>query len=251
MTDRIARVIDGWRDTRLEENRAWVSAHGDAAVVALLRRPEHRWRVAAILDHTRSLSGRILEFGSFTGAVSRQIIEQGGKVVVGVDSLEEASRIAREHGVSTILADMDEGIPELASESFDGCVVADLLQHTLDPAYVLGEAYRLMKPGGRLIVTVPNYACAYNRARALVGRTPACADLVGLDGLYPSAFTRDSLCELVSSRGFLVGDVLADVVVFARDGSRASRVLSSRRLARALPSLARNIILVAKRPLES
>jgi ubiquinone/menaquinone biosynthesis C-methylase UbiE len=37
-------------------------------------------------------------------------------------------------------------------ESFDRCVVASALDHCLDPARVLAEAFRCLKPGGLLIL---------------------------------------------------------------------------------------------------
>jgi SAM-dependent methyltransferase len=43
----------------------------------------------------------------------------------------------------------------LASNSFDVVICAELLEHVPDPRPVIAEAFRVLKPGGSLVVTVP------------------------------------------------------------------------------------------------
>ena len=55
--------------------------------------------------------------------------------------------------------------------SYDCVFATEIIEHTLDPFYLLKEAFRLLKPGGVLILTTPNQATVSNRLRALSGRS--------------------------------------------------------------------------------
>jgi SAM-dependent methyltransferase len=248
MTSRLAHALDDARHARIEINRSWLARHGPAAVERLLECPEHRWRLREILSLTSDVEGRVLELGCFTGELGRRIIAQGGKDVVGICVIPEALVTARKNGTHPVLADLEECIPARDGADFDCVVIADLLQHTLDPAHILQEGYRVLKPGGRLVVTVPNFACAFNRLTVMTGRPPHFRDLADASGLFPSAFTERSLRQLCERSGFEVDRVTTDVVMLGRDGGRASRLLHSRLLCSVAPHQSRNLILAARRP---
>ena len=248
MTSRIARALDDARRARIEINRSWLARHGPAAVERLLQSPEHRWRLREILSLTSEVRGRVLELGCFTGELGRRIIAQGDKDVVGICVLPEALVTARKNGTIPVLADLDECIPAKDGAEFDCVVIADLLQHTLDPLHILQEACRVLKPGGRLIVTVPNFSYAFNRLIVIAGRPPRFRDLADASGLFPSAYTERSLRQLCQQSGFEVDRVRTDVVMLGRDGGRASRLLNSRQLTRVAPNQGRNLILAGRRP---
>ena len=48
-----------------------------------------------------------------------------------------------------------ESIP-VYSESFDGVILGELLEHTSRPEKMINEAKRVLKPGGYLFITTPN-----------------------------------------------------------------------------------------------
>jgi ubiquinone/menaquinone biosynthesis C-methylase UbiE len=74
----------------------------------------------------------------------------------GVDPSQLYVEIAskRYSGITFIAAAMEE--TGLASESFDVVTLTDVLEHVVDERRTLDEIYRVLRPGGQLIVTVPH-----------------------------------------------------------------------------------------------
>ena len=112
---------------------------------------------------------RVLDLGCRSGALTRAYAD--GTEVVGVDvdrgALEEAAKL----GIETIWADVDEALP-FDGASFDIVVAGELLEHVRFPEHVVAEAARLLRPGGRLVGSVPNAFRLKNRLRFLAGRQP-------------------------------------------------------------------------------
>jgi 2-polyprenyl-3-methyl-5-hydroxy-6-metoxy-1,4-benzoquinol methylase len=60
----------------------------------------------------------------------------------------------------------------LPAASFDRVICTEVLEHTADPAAILAEIRRLLRPGGAAVITVPNDPLIL-RLKGLVRRTPA------------------------------------------------------------------------------
>lgn len=99
-------------------------------------------------------SGRILDVGCATG-IFLNGMQQRGWQAVGV----EPSHYAVEYARSRFGLDVVEGFLEEAhfpGESFDAVSLWDVLEHVPSPADTLAEIARLLKPGGWLVLSLPN-----------------------------------------------------------------------------------------------
>jgi len=112
---------------------------------------------------------RVLDLGCRYGALTRAYAE--GNEVTGVDVDREALAEAAKLGIETRWADVDEPLP-FEDASFDVVVAGELLEHVRDPAGLVGEAKRVLRPGGQLVASVPNAFRLKNRLRFLLGRKP-------------------------------------------------------------------------------
>ena len=94
-----------------------------------------------------------------------------GNEVVGVDvdrtALEEAASL----GIEPVWADATEPLP-FDDESFDVVVLGELLEHLPLPRRTVAQARRVLRPGGRLVGSVPNAYRLKARLRFLLGRPP-------------------------------------------------------------------------------
>jgi SAM-dependent methyltransferase len=104
--------------------------------------------------------GRVLDIGCGTGELARAMAVTG-LTVAGCDISGGMLRHAARHrGRPAGLVRLDpcwRRLPFRAA-SFDAVVAASVLEYVEDPAIVLGECARVLRPGGTLLCTVPDPA---------------------------------------------------------------------------------------------
>jgi SAM-dependent methyltransferase len=129
------------------------------ALATLLYRARYWWalRGGSLGPLRDEPPGRLLDVGSGRGDLG-SVLGRRGWQVIGLDPSPEAVAEARSRGVASeqgTLTDVDD---RLADGSFDVVVFQHSLEHVAEPADDLAAARRLLKPGGRVIVSVPNFA---------------------------------------------------------------------------------------------
>lgn len=78
----------------------------------------------------------------------------------------------RKHNIQTIETNLLEGKLPLEDETFDLAIIMAVIEHFPgSPRKILEEAKRILKPGGILVIEVPNIAALRNRLKLLVGRS--------------------------------------------------------------------------------
>ena len=111
----------------------------------------------------------VLDLGCRSGAVTQHFLE--GNEVTGVDVDPSALERAAERGITPIRANAEELLP-FADDSFDAVVAGELLEHVRDPADVVSEVRRVLRPGGTFVGSVPNAFRLQSRLLFLAGRPP-------------------------------------------------------------------------------
>lgn len=98
--------------------------------------------------------GRLLDFGCGSGKFLLRMQDQGWKVI-GLDRSADVVRQLRDRlGVKALLGTLPHAGIEPAS--FDVVTMWSTLAHVHQPLAALRETYRILAPGGRLYVEVPN-----------------------------------------------------------------------------------------------
>jgi SAM-dependent methyltransferase len=96
----------------------------------------------------------LLDVGCGTG-LNYSVLSKFGKVF-GADSSPQALSFGRSRGVENLVLSSAENL-QFADETFDVLTALDVLEHTDNDLAALREMWRVMKPGGMLVVTVPAY----------------------------------------------------------------------------------------------
>ena len=109
---------------------------------------------AELLGHGDLGGLSVLDVGCGSGWFSREAVRRGARVT----SLDIALRLLHEtrRKVETGRVNGDACALPFADGSFDLVISSECIEHTLDPRLALREIHRVTRPGGRLLVTVPN-----------------------------------------------------------------------------------------------
>ena len=99
-------------------------------------------------------SAALLDVGCGTG-LNLSVLSRFG-TAYGIDSSPEALNLARERGVQNLVLSDAEAL-QFSDEKFDVLTALDVLEHTDNDLAALSEMYRVLKPGGALVITVPAY----------------------------------------------------------------------------------------------
>lgn len=99
--------------------------------------------------------GPLLDAGGGTGRASRNLLPLTGGVVVADLSLPMVRRAARKPGLRAVAASCFH-LP-FAAGAFERVLVVDAFHHFADPEGALRELFRVLSPGGRLVVEEPDH----------------------------------------------------------------------------------------------
>jgi methionine biosynthesis protein MetW len=109
-----------------------------------------------IVDLVPAGARRVLDLGCSTGWLAGALKERGAVEVVGIEREPAYAAIAKERCDRVVVGDVQDVPSDLGR--FDCLVAADVLEHLVDPWSALEAYVRLLEPGCRAIVSLPNAA---------------------------------------------------------------------------------------------
>jgi methionine biosynthesis protein MetW len=102
-------------------------------------------------------AGRILDVGCSSGALGAALKARQSCQVVGVELDRDYARDAATRLDRVLVADLESLDPQAeALSGFDCLIAADVLEHLRDPWSVFERLTGTVRPGGSVIVSVPN-----------------------------------------------------------------------------------------------
>jgi 2-polyprenyl-3-methyl-5-hydroxy-6-metoxy-1,4-benzoquinol methylase len=100
------------------------------------------------------VTGRVLDFGAGTGYLTKAMYESGR--FSSVDAIDIVAHTDPDDSrITWICSDLNEAV-SVPAASYDLVVAAEVIEHLENPRFLAREWFRLLKPGGTLIVSTPN-----------------------------------------------------------------------------------------------
>lgn len=146
----------------------------------------------------------VLEIGTATGYLSFEMAKRGC-TVTGIEKDPGMAKVARSYCSKMLVGDIEtmnlEGLGR-----FDAIICADVLEHLRDPRKTLQQLHKLLKPDGKMLISLPNVAHIWVRANLLLGHFDY--EKAGiLDETHLRFFTLKSAKKLAADAGLKVVDL--------------------------------------------
>jgi SAM-dependent methyltransferase len=181
-------------------------------------------KIVAIKEHDQKPNARFLDCGCGRGEYTMKIAEWiGTKNVSGLEVDTDIANDARDRGISAVVGDL--GAPWVfKSNSFDALHASGIIDHIFNTDMFMQEAFRVLKPGGYLLVLNNNLAAYHHIFSLLLGRQPVVSHIsekalvgtLGTDGehwgtLGPQrlkrSFTAYGMAKMMELYGFKVESI--------------------------------------------
>jgi SAM-dependent methyltransferase len=214
---------------------------------------------ARLCDALTGITGRILDAGCGTGGFLAVLRTRRPELLrFGVEWDQTAATRARTKSGASVARGNTNALP-FADGTFDAAVSADVLCHAaVNPEATLAELWRVLRPGGRLIVNMPAYQwllSAHDRRVHNIRRltAPATAAMLRRGGfcLAQARYWNGLLLPLmIAQRKILArGDAVSDVAPFPPwiDATLHGMTEFERRLPFPLPA-GGSVLAIAEKP---
>ena len=153
------------------------------------------------------LGKRVLDLGCLGGRFSLLIAERNNEVW-GVEINPAAAAVAKSRGLRVKVADLEEGFP-FADASFDVVHAGQTAEYLYDTKFFFTEAFRVLRPGGQLLMSVSNLNSLKNRIQVVTG------GFLSRMGAYPEdhfgesirPFNLHKIQDLCQQTGFQIEEI--------------------------------------------
>ncbi len=125
----------------------------------------HAAAAAALARHC-PVEEPVLDFGCYFGAMIERLRRAGYRDVGGTDL---AAHFPGDPGFPFVQADLNRDfVDRFDRRDYAALMVSEVIEHLDDPRHFLHDAWKLLRPGGHIILTTPNIAFFEGRLKFLL-----------------------------------------------------------------------------------
>jgi SAM-dependent methyltransferase len=160
-----------------------------------------------LLDMIEIAPQTVLDVGCGGGATDAELKRRfPGAVVVGIEAVPAAAQRAEARLDRVVRANaetLDFAASGIAAGTFDLVIVADVLEHLLDPWHMLEKLRPLLGPAGRVLASIPNVRNLWLLEKIVRGGFDYSAEGL-LDITHIRFFTLTEMHALFADTGYVV-----------------------------------------------
>ncbi len=153
------------------------------------------WSAAAYPPGTSSEPVSVLDLGCGRGddlVNVRNALGTRATRLHGIEAYAPSREAARSRGIEAVDVNLETAVYPFPDASMDLIVANQIVEHTKEIFWIFSECERLLRPGGLVIVGVPNLASLHNRILLLFGDQPSSIEMLGphVRGITVAGFRR-------------------------------------------------------------
>jgi 2-polyprenyl-3-methyl-5-hydroxy-6-metoxy-1,4-benzoquinol methylase len=211
--------------------------------------------------------GSVLDIGCGNGFFLRNLEQNllhSAFELQGVDfsnfEIERAQKDPRHSKITFTQANAEKGL-DFPENHFDVVFSGEVIEHLYDPDTFLDQIFRILKPGGMVVLTTPNLLSWFNRILALIGIQPVTYEASVRDSKIGFGFLKSLKKDSLPVGHIRLMSYLAVRDIVKQAGFKELKFHGSLfeqapgvflwidQLFRGFPSLASGLVVIAKKPL--
>lgn len=162
----------------------------------------HKYGIHALVSNMVLPDTEVLDIGCATGYLAKKFKDRNCKTW-GVDINRKALQIAKNHCERVFNLDLNNIKNLKISKKFDYILLLDVIEHLIKPEDCIDIIHRLLKPTGRMIISVPNIAHVSIRLSLLFGNFNY--QRMGiLDETHLRFFTKKSFVKILNDHELMI-----------------------------------------------
>ncbi len=164
---------------------------------------------------------KVLDVGCATGGILAPLV--GRHEIHGVDVSESLVQKATQLGLKAVKHDVESGPMPFAEGSFDAVFCGEAIEHLVDTDWLMAELNRVLRIGGKLVLTYPNIRTALSVVMML---------FLDMPPLYSARyraphfrdFTLRTIKIVLRNHGFTLDKAIGSAFYLPRIGEFGSRL---------------------------
>jgi SAM-dependent methyltransferase len=141
---------------------------------------EVRGKIEGLLRGIGAEDPVLLDVGCWDGEFSSRCASVlGASRILGVEVYEPPARAAESRGLEVARVNLETERLPWPDASVDVIVCNQVLEHLKNIWLPMSEMHRVLRPGGRAVLSVPNLASLHNRVLLALGRQPTSIRVFG------------------------------------------------------------------------